>query len=67
MDASLPRFRLDDPLSAPAPAPQQDAGPASVYDESLVLGAELLERPHRGGGRKFFPTLWCWVARLKNF
>ena len=49
MDASLPRFRLDDPLSTPAPA-ASDAAPQSLYDESLALGQELLARPLRGGG-----------------
>jgi acetyl-CoA carboxylase carboxyltransferase component len=50
MDASLPRFRLDDPL---APADPDSAGastPATVYDASLTLGAELLQRPRNGGG-----------------
>jgi acetyl-CoA carboxylase carboxyltransferase component len=50
MDASLPRFRLDDPL---APADPDSAGastPATVYDASLTLGAELLQRPRKGGG-----------------
>jgi acetyl-CoA carboxylase carboxyltransferase component len=52
MDATLPRYALDNPLApAPEPAPVVEAHPGhTLYDEALELGAELLERPRRGGG-----------------
>jgi acetyl-CoA carboxylase carboxyltransferase component len=50
VDATISRYRLDDPL-APAPGSGGNGVPESVYDEALTLGRELLERPVRGGGR----------------
>ncbi len=45
-------YTLDNPLASGARVDAQQASdePASVYDKSLVLGAELLKRPKRGGG-----------------
>jgi len=52
MDATLPRYRLDNPLAPDVElAPEPDAPTALThYDETLELGRELLERPLRGGG-----------------
>ena len=50
MDASVPQYRLDNPLTAGAAAPAEVRAPASPYDEALALGRELLDRPRRGGG-----------------
>ena len=49
MEATPPRYRLDDPL-APDPARERSVHPCPVYDEALELGRELLDRPLRGGG-----------------
>jgi methylmalonyl-CoA decarboxylase subunit alpha len=50
MNATLPAYRLDDPLSgASAAVPASDPSP-TVYDQALDLGRDLLERPRRGGG-----------------
>jgi acetyl-CoA carboxylase carboxyltransferase component len=52
MDATLPRYALDNPLApTPAPVPVVEAHHGhTLYDEALELGAELLERPRQGGG-----------------
>ena len=49
MDATLPRYRLDNPLLVGAAAPASGAG-RGRYDEAIELGRELLARPRRGGG-----------------
>jgi acetyl-CoA carboxylase carboxyltransferase component len=46
MDASAPRYLLENPL-APVPAKPT---PSGAYDQALELGRELLARPRRGGG-----------------
>ncbi|MEO2168913.1 MAG: carboxyl transferase domain-containing protein, partial [bacterium] len=50
-EASIASYSLANPLARPAldAAATRDT-PVSVYDESLALGEELLERPNRGGG-----------------
>jgi acetyl-CoA carboxylase carboxyltransferase component len=51
MDATLPRYRLDNPLAPEVTidsSPQ--APPATIYDQAMELGRELLARPKRGGG-----------------
>ena len=50
MDATLPRYRLDNPLASGPIAAAAAPAPATLYDDALSLGAELLERPMRGGG-----------------
>jgi methylmalonyl-CoA decarboxylase subunit alpha len=53
MDATLPRYSLDNPLApaqAPAAAHAAEAHGLTRYDEALELGSELLERPELGGG-----------------
>lgn len=50
MDASLPRYTLDNPLAA-SPASSAIDAPSGIYDDALALGRELLERPGKGGGR----------------
>lgn len=52
MEAAEPRYSLDNPL-APRPepgVPEVLHRGSQVYEEALVLGEELLERPSRGGG-----------------
>jgi acetyl-CoA carboxylase carboxyltransferase component len=49
MDAALPRYSLENPFAKRA-SDHPDAAPANFYEEALVLGDELLERPKRGGG-----------------
>jgi len=49
MDASLPQYRLDNPLAV-GPDPAEQSAPSTLYDESIALGRELIERPSRGGG-----------------
>jgi acetyl-CoA carboxylase carboxyltransferase component len=51
MDATLPRYRLDNPLAPEAmigSSPQTP--PTTIYDQAMELGRELLARPKRGGG-----------------
>jgi acetyl-CoA carboxylase carboxyltransferase component len=51
MDTTLPRYRLDNPLAADASsAPAPNAPPATIYDQAIALGRELIELPTRGGG-----------------
>jgi acetyl-CoA carboxylase carboxyltransferase component len=51
MDASLPQYSLDDPLTHPDPASEPTAtAKHSPYDQALALGKELLELPKQGGG-----------------
>jgi len=49
MEATPPRYRLDDPLALD-PTRGRPVHPCPVYDEALDLGRELLEKPLRGGG-----------------
>jgi acetyl-CoA carboxylase carboxyltransferase component len=49
MDATLPRYRLDNPLAAGPRAPDHPS-PHGIYDEALELGRELLAKPRLGGG-----------------
>jgi acetyl-CoA carboxylase carboxyltransferase component len=52
MESTLPRYSLEDalaPVVEPAQVVEGHAG-QGIYDEALELGAELLERPRRGGG-----------------
>ena len=48
MDAAAPRYSLENPFAKRAGA-RTDAFEGR-YDEALAFGAELLERPQRGGG-----------------
>jgi len=51
MDAALPQYSLANPLAkAPEAAPIHHHAGSRVYDEALLLGEELLEKPGRGGG-----------------
>jgi acetyl-CoA carboxylase carboxyltransferase component len=52
MDAALPKYALDNPFAAPAAerAATSSHPSAKLYEDSLELGKELLERPLRGGG-----------------
>jgi len=43
------RYALHNPLAA-APAGAATAAPSSIYDDTLVMGRELLEKPYQGGG-----------------
>ncbi len=57
-DMTQPAYTLDNPLEreaptlrpVPAPEPDAEAGTESVYDASLEIGRELVERPLQGGG-----------------
>jgi acetyl-CoA carboxylase carboxyltransferase component len=52
MTATSPGYTLDDPLAAEPETLQRDVThpSARLYEESIALGRELLERPKQGGG-----------------
>ena len=49
-EAATPAFSLKNPFAAPAGDTAAEAAAATVYDESLALGEELLAKPFAGGG-----------------
>ena len=50
-EAAAPAFSLKNPLATDAEATGgTESAPATIYDESLALGEELLAKPFAGGG-----------------
>jgi len=77
MDASPPRYSLDNPLAerpAVRRAPDDARGATAAYEAALEFGREMLERPRRGGGSdrvrvqhaKNRMTVWERIEVLTN-
>ena len=51
MDATAPRYSLDNPLAPPPPEPTRGTPRhTTIYEDALTKGGELMRLPHEGGG-----------------